>query len=109
MKMPADHWTFFTNYGHVLLCIASDPEIRLRDVADKVGITERATQRIVADLIEDGYLESRKVGRRNQYRVNGSMPLRHPIAEQTQVSVLLALVQPTVPDPPAKPRKTKRG
>ena len=92
--MSAERWTFLTNYGHVLLCIASDPAIRLRDVAEKVGITERAAQRIVADLIQAGYLESSRHGRRNQYRVNGSLPLRHPIEEQNQVETLLALMQP---------------
>lgn len=92
-RMAAERWTFLTNYGHVLLCIASDPQIRLRDVAEKVGITERAAQRIVADLIEAGYLESTKHGRRNEYRVNGSLPLRHPIEEQNHVASLLALIQ----------------
>jgi predicted ArsR family transcriptional regulator len=93
-RMPAERWTFLTNYGHVLLCIAADPAIRLRDVAEKVGITERAAQRIVADLIADGYLESTKVGRRNQYRVNASLPMRHPIEEQSAVEALLELIQP---------------
>jgi hypothetical protein len=92
--MPAERWTFLTNYGHVLLCIAADPAIRLRDVAAKVGITERAAQRIVADLIDGGYLEASKQGRRNQYRVNGALPLRHPIEEQSQVAALLALIRP---------------
>ncbi len=55
-------WTFLTNHGHVLLCIAADPEIRLKDVADKVGITERSTQRIVADLVDEGYLKLLKAG-----------------------------------------------
>lgn len=92
--MPSERWTFLTNYGHVLLCIASDPSVRLRDVADRVGITERAAQRIVADLIEGGYLESTKQGRRNEYRVNGSLPLRHPIEAQNQVAALLRLIHP---------------
>ncbi|MBN9660211.1 MAG: winged helix-turn-helix transcriptional regulator [Acidobacteria bacterium] len=91
--MAAERWTFLTNYGHVLLCIASDPQIRLRDVADKVGITERAAQRIVADLIEEGYVESTRHGRRNEYRINASLPLRHPVEEQSQVAALLALIQ----------------
>ena len=91
--MP-ERWTFLTNYGHVLLCIAADPAIRLRDVADKVGITERAAQRIVADLVEEGYLDSNKRGRRNEYRVNGLLPLRHPIEEQNHVAALLALIKP---------------
>lgn len=92
--MATERWTFLTNYGHVLLCIAADPLIRLRDVAIKVGITERAAQRIVADLIEAGYLESHKHGRRNQYQINGSLPLRHPIEEQHHVAALLSLLQP---------------
>ena len=92
--MPAERWTFLTNYGHVLLCIAADPAIRLRDVADKVGITERAAQRIVADLVAAGYLDSNKRGRRNEYRVNGLLPLRHPIEEQNHVAALLALIKP---------------
>ena len=91
--MSTERWTFLTNYGHVLLCIASDPEIRLRDIAAKVGITERAAQRIVADLIESGYLESTKTGRRNLYQVNGELPLRHPIEERNQVASLLSLIQ----------------
>lgn len=94
--MPAERWTFLTNYSHVLLSIAADPSIRLREVAIKVGITERAAQRIVADLIEAGYLESTKVGRRNQYRVNGTLPLRHPVEQGNQVAALLALIQPGV-------------
>lgn len=92
--MPSVRWTFLTNHAHVLLCIASDPLARLRDVAEKVGITERAAQRIVADLIEGGYLESSKRGRRNEYRVNGSLPLRHPIEAKNQVAALLSLIQP---------------
>lgn len=92
--MAIERWTFLTNYGHVLLCIASDPSVRLRDVAERVGITERAAQRIVADLIEGGYLESTKNGRRNEYRVNGSLPLRHPIEEKNQVATLLSLIRP---------------
>ncbi len=92
--MSGERWTFLTNYGHVLLCIAADPAIRLRDVAEKVGITERAAQRIVADLVEAGYLDSNKRGRRNEYRVNGLLPLRHPIEEQNHVAALLSLIKP---------------
>ena len=73
-------WTFLTNHSHVLISIAEDPEIRLRDVAQKVGITERAAQRIVADLIESKYLSSVKVGRRNRYDLHPDQPLRHPNA-----------------------------
>lgn len=90
--MQMETWTFLTNHAHVLLCIWADPEIRLRDVADKVGITERATQRIVADLIEGGYLTSRKIGRRNRYEVHANLPFRHPIENHSNVSVLLELL-----------------
>lgn len=87
-------WTFLTNYSHVLLTIAAEPDLRIREVADRVGITERAAQRIVADLVESGHLEIEKVGRRNRYSVNASLPLRHPIERQNQVGALLALVRP---------------
>jgi len=85
-------WTFLTNYGHVLLCIAADPEIRMKDVADQVGITERATQRIVADLLSAGYLSSQKKGRRRYYQVHSSLPFRHPVERHNQIGVLLRLV-----------------
>lgn len=85
-------WTFLTNHSHVLLSIAADPAIRLRDVADKVGITERAAQRIVADLIEGGYLSSMKVGRRNQYKLHAGKRLRHPVEQHCRIQSLLVLV-----------------
>jgi DNA-binding IclR family transcriptional regulator len=87
-----DNWTFLTNYGHVFLCIAADPGIRLLDVATKVGITERSAQRIVADLIEEGYLTQTKVGRRNRYKVRADLPLRHPLEKQNAVGTLLQLL-----------------
>lgn len=92
--MPVEAWTFLTNYSHVLLTIAAEPEVRLRDVAIRVGITERAAQRIVADLIEAGYLAAEKVGRRNRYSVNPNLPLRHPIERDNKVAALLALSRP---------------
>jgi hypothetical protein len=85
-------WTFLTNHAHVLLLIAEDPAIRLRDVAEKVGITLRAVQRIVADLEAGAYLERRRFGRRNQYQVNRERPLRHPVEAHRSVGGLLALI-----------------
>ena len=90
----ATEWTFLTNYSHVLLSIAAAPDQTMREVAISVGITERAAQRILADLIEAGYLESERVGRRNRYKVNGSLPLRHPLEQGNPVSTLLALLGP---------------
>jgi hypothetical protein len=89
-KAPTrNSWTFLTNHAHVLNCISGDPDIRLRDVAQKVGITERATQLIVADLVEGGYLSRTRVGRRNRYEVHTDVPLRHPIEHDHEVGDLL--------------------
>ncbi len=86
-------WTFLTNHAHVLLCIASDPESRGRDIADRVGITERAAQAIVSDLVSAGYVTRTRVGRRNHYEVHPDLPLRHPIERSRQVRELLRLVE----------------
>ena len=85
-------WTFLTNHAHVLLCVARDPTARMRDVADLVGITERAVQRIVADLEEAGYVERIREGRRNRYEVRTNLPLRHPIERHERVSALVKFV-----------------
>jgi len=85
-------WTFLTNHAHVLFCIAQDPEVRLRDVAARVGITERAVQRIVTDLEAAGYLTVSKEGRRNRYQVLYGLPLRHPIERHRTVKELIELV-----------------
>ena len=85
-------WTFVTNHAAVLLCVASDPEIRMRDIADRVGITERAAQRIVADLVEEGYVTRRRVGRRNVYEVQPARLMRHRLARHRQVGAFLELM-----------------
>ncbi len=85
-------WTFLTNHSHVLLCIADDPDVRLRDVAERVGITERATQRIVAELESAGYLSHEKVGRRNRYEVHTGLPLRHPLEDHLEIGALLRVL-----------------
>lgn len=89
---PTAGWTFLTNHAHVLFCIVQDPEVRLRDVAAQVGITERAVQRIVTDLEAEGYLTISKEGRRNRYRVNLDLPLRHPTERHRAVRALIELV-----------------
>lgn len=87
-------WTFLSNHGHVLLCLAANPDQPLRAVADRVGITERAVQRIVADLEQGGYLRRVREGRRNRYEMNPDLPLRHPVEAHRKVADLLALVMP---------------
>jgi hypothetical protein len=85
-------WTFLTNHGHVLVCIANDPGIRGRDIAARVGITERAAQAIIADLVNEGYVTRTRVGRRNHYEINPNRPLRHPVEQPHSVGELLQLV-----------------
>ncbi len=85
-------WTFLTNHAHVLLCLSSEPEVLMRDIADRVGITERAVQRIIAELVEAGHIVRVRHGRRNQYRVRGDLPLRHPIERHVRVSALIEFV-----------------
>ncbi|HVO25394.1 MAG TPA: helix-turn-helix domain-containing protein [Candidatus Margulisiibacteriota bacterium] len=85
-------WTFLTNHAHVLLCIAQDPAVRMRDVAVRVGVTERAVQRIVAELEEGGYLKRERTGRQNRYEICSSLPLRHPIERDCAVSSLIKMV-----------------
>ena len=88
----ATTWTFLTNHAHVLLCISRCAEVRLRDVAEDVGITERAAQRIVADLVNEGYLTRVRVGRRNQYEIHPDRHLRHPVEHEVEIAALLSLV-----------------
>jgi hypothetical protein len=85
-------WTFLSNHAHVLICIAQEPEIRLREIAARVGITERAVQRIVADLEEGGYLSHRRMGRRNLYELHADRPFRHPVAWHREIGLLLKLI-----------------
>lgn len=85
-------WTFLSNHGHVLVCLAQNPEARLRDVAQSVGITERAVQKIVSDLEAAGVVERERDGRRNRYRLHSERPLRHPIEAHRTVGALLAMV-----------------
>lgn len=95
-------WTFLTNHARVLILIAETAGIRLRDVADQVKITERAAQRIVAELEAAGYLSHERVGRRNQYRLRPDARLRHPLEDDVEVARLLDLFvdRSTTPNPP---------
>ena len=85
-------WTFFTNHAHVLFCLVREPEQTLRNVAERVGITERAVQRIVRDLEDGGVLIRQRVGRRNIYSIDSSRRLRHPIEGHCRIAELIALV-----------------
>lgn len=82
-------WTFLTNHAHVLLCLAADPDLRLRDVAARVGITERGAHRILHDLVEAGYVTPIRSGRRNRYRLALDGPMRHPVEATRSVRDLV--------------------
>lgn len=84
-------WTLLTSHGRVLLIIAQEPDLRLRDIADRAEITERSAQGIVSDLEEAGYIERERVGRRNSYRLHPEMPFRHPAEAGHTVGELLGL------------------
>jgi hypothetical protein len=84
-------WTFLTNHARVLLTIDGDPDVRLRDIATRVGITERAAQAIVADLESAGYLQRTRIGGRNHYTINPTGPFRHPAEADHHIDALLAL------------------
>lgn len=90
-QSEAPGWTFLTNHSHVLICLSRDPEQRLRDVADQIGITERSVQKIVQDLVDGGVLLKERVGRRNQYRIRGSRHLRHQVEGHCKVADLIEM------------------
>lgn len=94
-ESTAPIWGFLTNYAQVLISIAEDPGIRLRDIGERVGITERAAHRIVVELATAGYITRQRNGRRNHYAINEHLPLTDPIAREQNVGELLALLTAT--------------
>jgi len=87
-------WTVLSNHGIALVCVAREPGIRLRDLADCMGVSDRTAFGVVDDLIEGGYLRRYKEGNRNRYEVNPEAPLRHPIMDDHWVGELLAVLAP---------------
>jgi predicted ArsR family transcriptional regulator len=88
----APGWSFLTNHAQVLLCIAHDPGIRLRDIGEAVGITERAAHRIIVELAAAGYISRRRDGRRNHYTIQSHLPLPDPLAREQKLGDLLAIL-----------------
>jgi predicted transcriptional regulator len=87
-------WSFLTNHAQVLLCIADDPDARLRAIGETIGITERATHRIVVELVEAGYITRERNGRRNRYTVQADRPLHNPLTRGQRVGDLLGVLNP---------------
>ena len=96
--MSGSRWTFLSHHAQVLVCVARDPDVRLREVAVEVGVTERAVQAIVNDLVDAGYVTRQRLGRRNHYEVNLDAPLRHHLQRTVDVRSLLALAGAVPPD-----------
>jgi predicted ArsR family transcriptional regulator len=97
-------WTLLTNHGQVLVCIARDSGIRLRDIGERIGITERAAHRIVVELADAGYIARERRGRRNRYTINAHFRLPDPVAREQSVGELLAILA----GPPVPPRPDDR-
>ena len=93
-RVAAPKWTFLTNHAHVLLRIADDPDARLREIGEAIGITERATHRIVVELVEAGYISRERNGRRNRYTIRRELPLHDPVRRGRRISDLLAILDP---------------
>lgn len=101
-KSQTAPWTFLTNHAHVLICLAQDPAIRIQDLAERVGITYRAVQRILDELEDGGYIKrgrKKDDARSNEYRVNLNLPLRHPVERHRNVSRLIELGMPDQTEP----------
>lgn len=95
-------WTFLTNHAHILLAIAQTPDVRVRDLAQLVGVTERTAMQIIDDLEDGGYITRERQGRRNHYQVDRAHPLRHPLEDHHEIGALLqAVSHQTPPDPNA--------
>ena len=90
--MAAANWTFLTNHARVLLCIANDPGVRLRDIAARLGITERSAYGIVTDLAQAGYIVKHKDGRRNRYQIQAHLPLPELTSREHTLGEVLALL-----------------
>jgi DNA-binding transcriptional regulator LsrR (DeoR family) len=94
-------WKFLTNHGLALICIAGDPGVRLRDIADQIGITERSAHRIVSELVDSGYVERERIGRRNTYEVRTDLPVSLALERDLQLGDLLGAVFSTREQAPA--------
>jgi DNA-binding IclR family transcriptional regulator len=94
-ERSAPDWAFLTNHARVLVCIAHDPAIRLRDIGERLGITERAAHRIIAELAAAGYISRQRNGRRNHYTINEHLPLPDAIAREQSIGELLTILTAT--------------
>ena len=99
---PGPRWTFLSNHGHVLVCLARDPGVRVRDMAARVGISERAVLRTLGEFVKADYVRRAREGRRNRYAVRADLPLRHPVEAHRRVGDLVAAVGATEQPQPTR-------
>ena len=93
MGQSPPKWSFLTNHAQVLLCIADDPDARLREIGETIGITERATHRIVVELVEAGYITRERNGRRNRYTIDAERRLHDPVTREQRIGDLLGVLR----------------
>lgn len=105
-QRPAGTWTFVTNHGAALMLVARQPDIKVAELALRLGVTERATQRVLRDLVDEGYLAVTKEGRRNRYRVNRDATMRHPVVRAVELRSLLEML-PRESDDDAEVQSTR--
>jgi hypothetical protein len=98
-------WQLLSNHGHVLVAVARDPGLRLRDIAQTCDITERTAHKIVSELVEQGYLVKRRTGSRNHYEIRPDVPIRDPLLGEHWVGEILAVLAGTVTRPDAEPSR----
>lgn len=98
MSEEETDWTFFSPYAHVLICLADKPRIRLREVAGRLGVTERTAMRLIDRLVQAGVVERRREGRRNVYEIVAGGSLPHPIESRCSLEQLLRTVLRSEPD-----------
>ena len=91
-------WHFLTNHSHILLCISEDPDITVRELAQQVGITERAVMRIIGELDDADVIDRTREGRRNHYTINSDRQLRHPVESHCTVGDLIGMFRQTFAD-----------
>lgn len=88
-------WNFFTNHGHIIILLGKNCELTIKEIADTVGITERATQKIIKDLVDDGFIKIKKIGRKNSYKIIGRKRLRHEIEKDCKIEQIIETIYPS--------------
>lgn len=109
IRLGVREWSFLSNHGLTLLCLVRDNDARIRDVADRIGVTERAAHRLISDLVDAGYVKRERIGRRNRYRVQPDVAMRHPLLEHMWIGELLAVLAASPSEAPGSALPAQPG